>query len=157
MRRAILVALLVVLVGLATSRPARAVDFPGRVTGADLMLRNGELLSAGLRAAYLWRIPATEYTGLGAIASAELALGGVAAGAGPITMFHCVHAFGCSNISLEAKAFRPALLSPWDHQTRVGPELALGFAFFKLTAAAYRRFDRDTWSAAVGVGLTLLL
>jgi hypothetical protein len=41
---------------MAAGGKARAVDFPGSVLGADVMFRNGELLSIGLRAGHLLRV-----------------------------------------------------------------------------------------------------
>jgi hypothetical protein len=136
---------------------ASAVDFPGRVSGADVMVRNGELLSVAVRAGYLWRLPAEALAGLGMAATAGFGLGGVSGGAGPIAMFRCIHAFGCTSLSVEAKAFRPALLSTWDHATRIGPELALGLYVFKVTAAVYRNFGSGpTVSVSAGAGIQFL-
>jgi len=134
-----------------------AVDFPGTVSGADVMVRNGELLSVGFRAGYLWRLPTDAFAGLGMAATAGLGLGGVSGGAGPIAMFRCVHAFGCTSLSVEAKVFRPALLSPWEHETRIGSELAVGLYLFKLTAAVYGELGRgSTVSVSAGGGFQLL-
>lgn len=120
------------------------------------MFRNGELLSVGGRAGYLWRLPTAAFAGVGAAATAGIGLGGVSAGAGPMAMFRCIHAIGCMNVSVDAKAFRPAFLSPWTRSGRFGAEFTLGLYVFKATAAVYRDFADRTTSFSLGAGVQLL-
>ena len=121
------------------------------------MIRNGDLLTIGLRGGNLWRLPTEAYAGLGASATVAGGIGGVSAAGGPIAMFQCVHAFGCKSVSVDAKVLRPVLLSAWKHETRVGGEFALGLYLFKVTAAVYRKIGGDSnTSISVGAGMQVL-
>ncbi len=149
------IALLAVALGASGSAVAQ-VDFPGPAAGLDLMFRNGQLVTADLRGGYLWRLPLESYSGIGVIGEVGLGLGGYSAGMGPVTMFRCIHAMGCTSVSLQAKTFRPDFVSSWDERWLVGGEISVGIYLFKLTLALFRpRTGESDPLVAFGAGLQL--
>jgi hypothetical protein len=145
----------VALAAVGGSAGAQA-EFPGPALGYDLMFRSGQLLAADVRAGHLWLVSQKEYVGLGVIGEGGIGLGGVSAGAGPVTMFDCVHAIGCVSVALQGKGFRPAWLSSWNDVWLAGGELSVGYYLLKATVSVFRPLSGSGGPVlSVGAGFQL--
>jgi hypothetical protein len=144
------------MVALGAGRPVVAQrDFPSPAAGVDLMFRHGQLLTVDFRYGFLWKLPTESHVGMGLVSEVGLGLGGVSGGTGPVAMFNCVHAIGCTSVSLQAKLFRPAFISSWDERLFAGGEIGIGLYLMKFTAAFLRRPTGGDPMYSIGGGLQL--